>query len=268
MKKILLSMLCSVFLLSNCVILYASDISGISLDGLKVQPDIGTEAHMVNAEALAAGEWWKFFAGIAVLTSIVVITSYVKANQNIWAANANGQHGKAEKLKKARHIVAVAWVFIAALALILINIYMKPYSIKREAKAYEELYILNRIYGFETPEEPEISNITLDLVVRRSVFGVDDVFGTAVVDGNRYVISSHSTVEKGDMYSLCSLREGALLPDLGVTIYTTKDFDMFIYHDSYKTSSGDFVGPAESVAEAEEIYAELTKKLRDKFYEK
>lgn len=239
--------------------------SGNRLDALKVQPDIGTEAHMLNTEALANAEWWKFFVGIAVLIVIIVITSYVKFNQNIWAANVNGQHDKAEKLKKTRHIMAAVWVSVAAIVLTLIKVYMMPYNVKLEAKAYDEEYLLNRVYGVEMPRELMTSNIKFDLVIRRSVIGTDNVFGTIDVDGGRYVISSGSTVEKSNMYSLCSEREGVFRPDLGVSVYTTKDFTKFKYDDSYKDDISSFVGPAESVEEVEKIYTEITKKIRDEF---
>lgn len=235
------------------------------LDALRVQPDIGAEAHMINAEALANAEWWKFFAGIVVLTIIIVITSYVKFNQNIWAAGVNGWHDKAEKYKKTRHIVAVLCVSVAAVILALFKVYMMPYTVSFEARAYDELYLLNHIYGFEVPDEPVTSNITFDLVIRRSIVGTDNVFGMFVVDESRYVIYSDSTVEKSGMYSLCSGKEGEFLPDLGVSMYTTKDFTKFKFYDSYKEDICDFVGPAKSVEEAEEIFVEIDQMVFDKF---
>ncbi len=239
--------------------------SGNHLDALRVQPDIGAKAHMINAEALANAEWWKFFAGIAVLTIIIVITSYVKFNQNIWAAGVNGWHDKVEKYKKTRHIAAIVWVSVAAIILALLKVYMMPYTVSFDAKAYDEEYLLNRVYGIEMSREPMTSNITFDLVIRRSVLDVDDVFGSIIVDEGRYVVRSYSTVEKSGMYSLGSEREGVFPPDLGVSVYTTKDFTKFKFNDSYKDDIDDFVGPAESVEKAQEIYVEIKQKILDKF---
>lgn len=252
MKKFLLILFCCVLIFNYCSIVYAADISGDPLGGITVASDIGTEAHMTNAEELAAGEWWKFLVGISVLTVIIVLVSYVMYNHNIWAANVNGRHDKAEKLKKTRHIVAAVWVFIAVAGLITIKLYMKPYSVKYEAGTYNTMYWHEVQNGLG--DYAKTGNITLDLVIRRSIFGLDDVFGTAVVDGTKYVVQAHSTVEKDDTYTLYLAEEGASLPDLGVVMNVAKDFEAFTYRDTSKSGPNEFVGPAKSAEEARDIY--------------
>lgn len=223
-----------------------------------VTADAGTKAYMVKAEKLATGEWWKFFVGIAVLAVIIIMVSYGRYNHNIWAANANGQHDKAKKLKKTRHIAAAVWVLIAATGLITIKLYMKPYNKKYEAGTYNTMNWYDVQNGLG--DYAKTGNIKLDVVVRRSIFGLDDVFGTAVVDGTKYVVSTHNTVEDGDMYTLYIEEEGNLLPDLGVIMNVTKDLEIFTYRDTSKSGPNEFVGPAESVEEAQDIYEKLDKK--------
>lgn len=254
MRKILLIMLCSVFLLSHCVVLCAAN--GDKTDSwLTVAEDIGTEAHMEVAEKLAADEWWRFFWGILALMVIIIITSYVLYSNNIWAANADGQHEKVKKLKRVRHIMAALWTIVAVAGLITIRIYMQPYNVRCESDTYNTMYWNEVQEGLG--DYAKTGNVTLDLIVRKSISGCDDVFGTIIVDETKYVISSDDTVEDEDCYTLIFKEEGGSILDMGVRMISTKDFSMFIYRDASKSGVNEFVGPAKTVEEAQDIYTSI-----------
>ncbi len=254
-KYMIVIISCFLVLISYMIVLAeGTDIAGkdVATASLIVQSGIGSEGYMAEAKAAAADEWWKLFWCVAVLTVIIIIISYVRYGNNIWAANATEQHEKVKRLKLARHIAAGIWVVVATGILIAIKIYKEPWNIKGEFGAYNTICTSGVLESSQ--EYPETSRIIFDIVARKCIFKRDEVFGTVIVEGTSYVILPDSTEETDELYTLIFREEGGSLLELGLVIKTSKDFDMFIYHDP-KLGPYDFIAPAETIEEAEIVYA-------------
>ncbi len=92
-------------------------------------------------------------------------------------------------------------------------------------------------------------------MIKRSVIGNDDVFGTVITNGIKYIVRSEDCDEEGDIYILWAYEEGAAFPVLPLIIKATKNFEIFT-HENRSSTYGvrEFVGPAGSVEEAKDIY--------------